>query len=91
MFYTLEKEIFYFMCIHMHLLSAMRWVISECFHRCLQFYMAVTHTLTGGSDPEQNPVKDVRCLPETLQSGGLPEAHELGQMVNRWGEGWRGT
>lgn len=63
--------------------------VSQWFHRCLHFYTPGTHTLSWGSDPEQSPVKEVRFAPDTL-CRGAPEACELGQMVNRCGEGCRG-
>lgn len=30
-------------------------------------------------------------MPAWHTAGGAPEAHELDLMVNRWGDGWRGT
>lgn len=57
----------------------------------LHFYKPATHRLTGGSDPERNPVRQGRCLFDTLSAGGGLEGQELGQIVSRWDEAWWGT
>lgn len=90
MFWKMRSSPLWSLCVIMCSQTTVSWVISECFHGCLEFYMAVTHTLTGGSDPEPNPSKGIRCLPDRRYRGAA-EAQEQDQMVNRWGEGWRGT
>lgn len=47
--------------------------------------MAVTHILTGGSDPEPKPSEGIRCLHDR-RCRGAAKAQEQDQMVNRWGD-----
>lgn len=89
-FWKIRSSPLWFLCVAMCSQTTASWVISECFHGCLQFYTAVTHTLTGGSDPEPNLSKGIQCLPDR-RCRGAAEAQEQDQMVNRWREGWRGT